>query len=312
MRHILYLLSVTTLLTACTQDELTDNGQGTPLPEPVPLELTTGNLYGAVVMPSTRGTVDGNWWDAHNVAVQVYGKVKKYHVVPDGNNASLYCPDIAIEDTDFWWTRNNERKAVTAWYPYREACPETWQVSTVQTAATIANEDLMYGYVNAMTRDNPSITFQHLLAKVNINLVRSEYLDDAQRVNVSLTNQYQTAVFTVGPYNIPLINGTGSSNVNITPYRLPTPRVNYYASYLALVIPLEQVASTKSHISINVDGTNYQCKISDILQTSIPFTSGYEYTLDITVDAKGLQVSVKESIGWSETDSSGSGSVTLP
>lgn len=40
--------------------------------------------------------------------------------------------------------------------------------------------------------------------------------------------------------------------------------------------------------------------------------SGYEYTLNIEVGAKGLQVQIDTSIGWDSDGANGSGSVTLP
>ena len=65
------------------------------------------------------------------------------------------------------------------------------------------------------------------------------------------------------------------------------------------------------NIIIQVDGVQYVWEIS--LQTigNTSFDSGCQYTLNITVDAKGLEVSVAQSTTWTDGNS-GSGSVVLP
>ena len=83
-RMILSGLAALAVMTACTQDELAD---GMPMQEKAPLELTA-NLYHSVATPATantRGTVDGDWENAHTVAVRVNGKVKEYTVNTNTN-----------------------------------------------------------------------------------------------------------------------------------------------------------------------------------------------------------------------------------
>lgn len=56
---------------SCTQDELADGGQGTPLPPgEYPLTLTASSIGETVATPATRSTVD-NEWNNETVYVQV-------------------------------------------------------------------------------------------------------------------------------------------------------------------------------------------------------------------------------------------------
>lgn len=295
---ILAGLAAVSLLSACSQDGLTD---GTPLEEKTPLELTASNLYEAVATPKTRGTIDGNWQGAKTVAVRVNGKIKEYTVSSgiDGKTI-LTCNDITEDDTEFWWTKNGESKTVDAWYPYSDTQPTDWKVSLEQTAETIAQEDLMYASSTPVTLANSAIEFEHMLTKVVINLVDSEYLQQASDVSVSLTGQYQT-----GEFKIKTGSGKGymagkilsEPNCTITPYLLPpSPDDVYYATYEALCIPDFNVAS----INIEVDEATYQ-------KSMFPqgVSSGQQYVYTITVKEEGLEVSPQIS-GWTDgADASG-------
>ena len=303
---------------SCSQDELADNGQGTLLPiGQYPLELTAANLNESVATPAkaaTRGTVDGNWEGARSVAVRVNGKVKEYVVDSyTAGSAKLTCPDITEADTDFWWTKNGEKKAVDAWYPYYDTLPTEWPIENTQTAETLAAQDLMYGCALDMTQTNPTIKFKHQLAKVEINLVNSDYLKSASEVNVSLDGQYKTGELEVYPNGTSYFHGKfgEASNSTIIPCKLSSPNHDYYASYQALVIPLDMEAAKKSNLNVIVDGVTYRCKLKNHSGYVIHLQSGYLYTFNITVKEHGLDVKVSESIGWGEGNT-GNGEVELP
>ena len=310
MKHTLLLCAAALVLAACSQDEPT----GDSLPGgKYPLELTVANLHEAVATPAmtgTRSTVDGNWQNALSVAVQVGGEngpVKEYKVAStSGNGAKLTCSTLTEADTQFWWTSSNESKTVRAWYPYSETVPEDWPVSLTQTEETLKKEDFMMtdGQVT-VSLNNPQIAFSHLLAKVEINLMRSEYLQNASEVNVSLPEMYMTGTLRDLSSSRPSIvnNNVENADKEIIPYRLPSANDGCYASYQALVIP-DEVAGNKV-INVVVDGVTYK---SSIWATYNP---RYRYTYNITVQEKGLEVSVSQSPTWtSGTD--GSGSVALP
>lgn len=309
MKHTLILVAAALVLAACSQDEPT----GDSLPGgKYPLKLTAANLHEAVATPAvtgTRSTVDGNWEDALSVAVQVVGEngpVKEYEVASTSDNgAKLTCPTLTEDDTQFWWTSSTESKTVRAWYPYSETVPVDWSVSLTQTEETLKKEDFMMtdGQVT-VSLNNPQIAFSHLLAKVEINLMQSEYLRNASKVSVSLPGMYGIGTLKdLSTY--PYINAKIGEypDKEITPYKLPSANDGCYASYQALVIP-DGVSGSKE-IKVVVDDIIYT------LSSVAAYNSRYRYTYNITVQEEGLKVSVAQSTAWTDGDD-GEGSVALP
>ena len=310
MKHTLILVAAALVLAACSQDE----PAGDSLPGgKYPLELTAANLHEAVATPAvtgTRSTVDGNWEDALSVAVQVGGEngpVKKYEVASTSDNgAKLTCPTLTEADTQFWWTSSTESKTVRAWYPYSETVPVDWPVSLTQTEETLKKEDFMMtdGQVT-VSLNNPQIAFSHLLAKVEINLIQSEYLQNASEVSVSIPGMYETGTLRDLSTYPSIYAKTGENpDKEITPYKLPSTNDGCYASYQALVIP-DGVSGESKEIKVVVDDIIYT------LSSVATYNPRYRYTYNITVQEEGLEVSVAQSSTWTNGNS-GSGSVVLP
>lgn len=311
MKHSFLVLCAAALAaTACTNDEL---GNGTLPGGKYPLELTAANLHEAVATPAvtgTRSTVDGNWEDALSVAVQVGGEngpVKEYKVAStSGNGAKLTCSTLTEADTQFWWTSSNESKKVRAWYPYSETVPVDWSVSLTQTEETLKKEDFMMtdGQVT-VSLNNPQIAFSHLLAKVEINLIQSEYLRNASKVSVSLPGMYETGTLRDLSSSRPVIvrNNEEKADKEIIPYRLPSANDGCYASYQALIIPDEEQKTRK--INVIVDDVIYT------LSNMATYNPRFRYTYNITVQEEGLEIaSIEQSIDWDATNP-GSGGITL-
>ena len=222
MKHTLIMAAAALVLAACSQDE----PAGDSLPGgKYPLELTAANLHEAVATPAvtgTRSTVDG-------------GPVKEYKVAStSGNGAKLTCSTLTEADTQFWWTSSTESKTVRAWYPYSETVPVDWSVSLTQTEETLKKEDFMMtdGQVT-VSLNNPQIAFSHLLAKVEINLIQSKYLQNASEVSVSLLEMYETGTLRDLSSSRPVIvyNNEEKADKEIIPYRLPSANDDCYASY---------------------------------------------------------------------------------
>ena len=310
MKHSFLVLCAAALAaTACTNDEL---GNGTLPGGKYPLELTAANLHEAVATPAvtgTRSTVDGNWEDALSVAVQVGGEngpVKEYKVAStSGNGAKLTCSTLTEADTQFWWTSSNESKKVRAWYPYSETVPVDWSVSLTQTEETLKKEDFMMTDGQTVSLNNPQIAFSHLLAKVEINLIQSEYLRNASKVSVSLPGMYETGTLRDLSSSRPVIvrNNEEKADKEIIPYRLPSANDGCYASYQALIIPDEEQKTRK--INVIVDDVIYT------LSNMATYNPRFRYTYNITVQEEGLEIaSIEQSIDWNATNP-GSGGITL-
>ena len=235
------------------------------------------------------------------------GPVKEYKVAStSGNGAKLTCSTLTEADTQFWWTSSNESKKVRAWYPYSETVPVDWSVSLTQTEETLKKEDFMMtdGQVT-VSLNNPQIAFSHLLAKVEINLIQSEYLRNASKVSVSLPGMYETGTLRDLSSSRPVIVRNNEEKVDkeIIPYRLPSANDGCYASYQALIIPDEEQKTRK--INVIVDDVIYT------LSNMATYNPRFRYTYNITVQEEGLEIaSIEQSIDWDATNP-GSGGITL-
>ena len=316
MKHTLILVAAALVLAACSQDEPT----GDSLPGGArPLVINASGLQ-AIATPQTRGTLEGNWDGVETVGVRVEIPslpLKKYKVEAEAGSGNAHlspAEPLGASDMAFWWTSTTETKTVTAWCPYGEGyIPSVWTIPEEQTAENMPAADLLFARKEGMTLqdcETGTFEFRHMLSKVRINLKASEYLQSAAKVDVRLLDQYTMA----GIVTMTLtLYGLSTRDKDITPYQLETPESGCYASYEALVIPLDadEVAATDELISITVDdGAEYVYHLPDDYNNAL-FLGGYVYTFNITVDAKGLDVSVAQSTTWTDGND-GEGSVALP
>lgn len=331
---------------SCSQDELADNGQGTPLPVgQYPLELTAGGIQtmAARNSASAYSTVDGKWTGKEQIYVQIVSNQDASFV--DGKSIDwanippiLYTVstdgDMTLSDPteQRYWQSNVEKLYIRAWCPgtrtnYNDIPLDNkiWQVSGNQTEENMASDDFLYAYtvLDFSSSGAGELIFKHLMSKVVINLEDSEYLKGVSREKVSVTlgstigspnssswrlqGKFER-VYSYSGYYLKLDEDTWDSNT-ITPYLLAQPNEGKYASYAALVVP-QSITATNKYIQVTVGSATYKWVIHMYYRNS--FLSGEQYTFNITVDAKGLNVSVEESIGWNPDGASGDGSVVLP
>lgn len=316
MKHTLILMAAALVLAACSQDEPT----GDSLPGGArPLVINASGLQ-SIATPQTRGTLEGNWDGVKTVGVRVEipslpSKEYKVEAVAGSSNAHLSPAEpLGAGDMAFWWTSTTETKTVTAWCPYGDGyIPAVWTIPEEQTAENMQTTDLLCARKEGMTLqdcETGTFEFRHMLSKVRINLKASEYLQSAAKVDVRLLDQYTMASIVTTTLTLYGLSTRGKA---ITPCKLETPESGCYASYEALVIPLDadEVAATDELIGITVDGAEYVYRLPAEYKDKDLFLGGYVYTFNITVDAKGLEVSVAQSTAWTDGDG-GSGSVALP
>lgn len=312
------------LLAACAQNELADK-QGEPLPEGMyPLELTAEGLQ-AVATPtkaSTRSTFDGTWNGGEVISVQVASSrnypseneipwgtipVLTYTVAKNGT-LTLNDPGKQI-----YWQNKSETMYIRGWYAGTKGYAGipiddgSWSTANVQSDDTFAQDDFLYAYQSQPFNgtSNVALEFRHMLTKIEINLIPSDYLEAANDVSVTLTNFLTEGTFRGGAKTLALVEKAASQVLSFIPKKQSV------LAYEVLVIP--QYTPPQPHpqahnITVDVDGAIYKWTIA---RDNIVWLGGTKYTYDITVKENGLSVSVKESIGWKD-GASGSGSVTLP
>lgn len=334
LRHKFALgLAAALLLASCSQDELTE--QGTPLPVgQYPLELTAGGLQAVATpaQPVTRGTMDGDWDGVENVRVKVndFERDMKYKVeASEDKKEALLTPDIPLHDDDypFWWTSTTETKTVTAWAPYEYVLYEWFDLPIKWEKDHFAKYDIIGVRKDIQFTDDPkSLEFRHLMAKVVINLRKTDYLENAQKVDVQLLNWHKAVRLEISSNQLQVYYNWSSAIENITPYFLPAgtyEEVNFgneqrekpFASYTALVYPTN--SANTNVLQIEVDGAIYMVTRDALgeggMLGSVKYTAGQTTTFNITVKGNELEVSMDYAdISWGTNGNTGGGTVELP
>ena len=314
MKHTLILVAAALVLAACSQDEPT--GDSLPVGE-YPLLINAAGLQ-AIATPQTRGTYDGNWDEVETVAVKVDGQVvKSYKVKAEIGSGSAYLSPaeplgIGAEDLSFWWTSTTQTKNITAWCPYSETEPiwgGSWSVKPNQSEGIPAEADILYATRTITFGNEVFLQFGHLMAKVVINILASDYLEDYSKEDISVTmnNMECSGNFKNDGYGGLSLIGNGTSSETIIPHPCDVTESNHFASYEALIIPQDLIYKGK-YIEVKVGSTVYRW---DLSIPDIRFYSGSHYTCDITIKAAGLDVQVAQSTTWTDGND-GEGSVALP
>lgn len=332
LRNIAAALLACAGFVSCTQDELAE--QGTPLPVgQYPLELTADGLQAVATpaLPATRGTMDGDWDGVTNVRVKVNDneRAMKYKVdaSEDKRTASLI-PEVPLEndDTPFWWQSTAETKTVTAWAPYEYVLGEWFDLPTKWEKDDFAKYDVIGVRKDIGFKDrNEPLEFRHLMAKVVINLRRTDYLENAQKVDVQLIGLIKTGRLAIISNQLRVSNKQ-EAGVNMIPYHLPAEnyeevdfgngqREKPFASYTALVIPMNN--GSTNVLQIDVDGTQYRVTkeaLGIYGSFGVNYTVGQTTTINITVKENELDVTIDytENISWDPNGNTGSGEVALP
>nr|DAJ11884.1 MAG TPA: Fimbrillin-like [Caudoviricetes sp.] len=335
LRHKFALWMVVALaLASCSQEELAGGEQGTLLPYgKYPLELTAA-IGEAVATPATLGTVHGTFPQGYE---DRYLKVVSSIDYPDENKinwydgvssvATYYIDEVGTMVWNFhgsrdniYWRRSDEKIYVYAYSHGNtpdERNTDPQGVNKNQSEEDdFNNSDYLFAYEALTFLGDHTLHFRHLTSKVTINLRPSEYLSaqDPEDVEVKLTGKDGGKWYIQGnfigrdPDKVTLFEAEGLKQSEIIPYKNLTPTDGMYATYEAVVIP-QTIKDTGKTIQIKVGETTYSYEVKC---PKDKYTSGEEWIYNITVGAKGLDVTVEEeNIGWGKGDT-GSGSVALP
>ena len=275
--HILLSAVAMVLFAACTQE---DSIAESYFPEnKYPLELTASGIQAITnkTQASTRATVDDNWNNVTNIAVQVGTVVKQYSVssTDGGVTAKLH------SDDPFLWKNAEEKKNIIAWHPFTKIYPTDWTVKADQsTAANYQASDLIRADLKDLAfndRNAPEkskMVFHHKTAKVVVNLSADDGVALDANTSVKLNNLFGL--------------DKGST---ITPYKAT---VNKH-TYLALLKEQTLIAKS-SFIQVTTGDGTFLYK----LPNAKTFKAGNAYTYNITVKANGIEVTEAISGEWTD------------
>lgn len=282
-------------LASCSQDDIGDKQQGEPLPPgEYPLILNAGGLEAIATpaqqsAPSTRGTVEDNWLDAGDIAVQVDGGTpKKYEATNlSSDTKTAILKGIDKENTHYWQSSTAPIN-ITAWCPYNYNPADGWKVKADQsTKEGYQASDLIKGEleVSFIEKDTKQLKFTHQTAKIVVKLESAGGVVFDANTQVMLLN----------------VGGVEGEKPVIT-YRSDNTGNTYYA----LVNPQQLKANTQL-IQVNTGGNSYIWTPDK--DKDLSFGTAYTYT--ITVSNTGLTVKVDNGIAWGDDGATGSGSVDL-
>ena len=181
--HIFTFLSAIGLMTACTQDDMTDN---TLLPEgSCPLELNVSITDNGV---ATRATPDGTWKGdgtesvAIGVSFNATAEPTLYRYTVIGADGSM------TSENPYYWRNTYDNLFVRAWYPYAESLTSVGGNDDQSTEAGFQAADRLCSNIKIVQYANRqhNIKLYHITAKVVVNLVREGIMADGREAIVTL------------------------------------------------------------------------------------------------------------------------------
>lgn len=286
-----------TLFASCSADD--DN---TALPEgKYPMTFATA-MEG---LTQTRATTDNTWTGGEKIAVQVGNEVKQYKPESD-QTGKLTGVDAA---NTFYWQKTDETKTVSAWYcgtGSETTLPTTWTVKTDQSGDGYAKSDLLYAKPQdiAYSDSDKKLTFNHLPAKVVINLAKGNGLTDENIRNATVRIFCQAITSGKIEKSTGIMEQTTTTDrKEITPNNVSgTPPEGFQKSVQAIVVP-QQVAGGTKFIKVTI-GTGDAAR--DYYYTTesagnANFECGKQYTYNITV-TKGEELEVTDltTVSWKD------------
>lgn len=297
--HLAFALLVC-LLSSCSAEGDRD---GNILPEgKYPLTFTAS--VDATV--ETRATSDNTWSAGDQIAVraEVDGEqvVKTYICNADG----LFT--VASGDP-FYWESTKEKKRIDAWYcgdgstapgeDYEKVLPTEWEVQTDQSRNGFQKSDFLHtGPLDILFSSvSNTIQFQHKVARVVINIMKTEYLQTAEDIasvilgrndNISLRHTY---------YPSSNIGGTGTTTGGNLPKGTIIPKDitsspaddNILKTYTAF-LPLQALRNTELFGLELKNGEVYYYKDDVLLPGDI-------YIYNVSIKAGRIDVVVLDEAG---------------
>ena len=314
-------------LASCSQDELADGGQGTPLPAGKYPLMLTASIGEAAATPATRSTVD-NQWNKEKVYVQIAkwrgpGSVIWKNSKWQSYNVSGSGEMDRTEGNDVFWEESDEEKAIRAWCVPKDSeshgnLPSSHTVEADQSGEGYAQSDYLYtGRISGFAegKNGVNLRFYHQVAKLKVQIIRSEDTP----ADFSVTGLKINSVATQGTYTAPEISENDDNNrygtwsntgevKDITPHETADypENSNILAAHEAIVIPQTVKENTKL-FTITVEG------YSDFTYTTTAekeWEPGKEYTYTVTIKGSTLDVKVSGNIGW-VNGATGNGEVEL-
>lgn len=208
-----------------------------------------------------------------------------------------------------------------------------WQISTTQTSATIADEDLAYsnnivgdntlGFIPSTSKfekaeNAKTLDFKHALSRITINVNKGNGFGDFA-TEFKVTKVLLASPTTAG--NLDVTNGTmtstGTNDVEVVGTQAvyndnESNQIGY--TYLAQIFPGKTIyGDVNTFLTIVVDGNNYYIKGSEIYDALLSANTGKDeelktlkqgvnYQLFVNIKKTGIEIMSAKLVDWDKID----------
>jgi hypothetical protein len=260
-------------------------------------EQTLGNdlimeLTAQVNQVKTRASSENSWTGDGTEQVSLnMGEKKVTYKVTDVTGTL----EPINEENQLFWSVPLKPQVVTAWFPATEGnnLPASWSVQADQAGTGFQQSDLLYTVAEVSLQGNKILPFEHLTAKVIVNL-KGNGKNETELANsvVTIENSVLSGSISDGILSV----SQGESKV-ITPKKV-TLSDGYVYSCHALLIP--QDMKGKKFIKIQMGGRTFYYTPEE---GDANLTSGFKSVYNITVGDQKIVVTVeKNSTQWGDEE----------
>lgn len=279
------MLACALALASCDNDECTaTDSEGTPLE----FRAVIGDTSEAY----TRSTVDNSFIEDDMISIDLNSteepKEYKYH---DGR--------FTAADPDMAWYPDGT-PAVKAIYPagYSDILTGnsvTYGVPADQTGDGYEDADVLYAGTSSFDPRNGTLQFQHVMAKIVVNIRQGGYTGDADISGVTLKGLYSQTTLAFNGFSVETRGQSGDADIQA--HKSASPAGGMVATFEALVIPGQTISRGKPFATIQVND-NYK-DFAYTLDENITFAQGTRYTFNLTLTSEQtVTVSGIEVGGW--------------
>lgn len=280
LSRLLALLAGAFWLTACGSDEYTSfTTQGTP----VEFRAT---IAGDVPDAATRSTVDNSFEEGDEISLKI-----------EDNNPAVYRYVggrfvVLNPDEAFYWNIDAQPflMHVAALYPttnaakfFNQEVVEHYVEPNQDTDDGYKKSDLLYAFHKRILSNDEILKFNHVMAKIVINIRQGGYTGNTDPSSVTLHGLNQAV-------GLKYLRGASiqmypkEETADITTHKAATPAAGMVATFEALVIPSQTLASGTKFATIRVNDT-YKDFIYN-LNKDITLAQGTQYTFNLTLTSQ--------------------------
>lgn len=275
IRYIIRMLPVLACalaLASCDNDEYTATGSGGT---PLEFRAVIGDTHEA----RTRSTVDNSFMEDDMISIDLNSteepKYYKYH------NGKF----IAADSDNAWYA--DETPTVKAIYPAEKyfsilmGNSVNYEVSADQTGDNYKDADVLYACDISFEPQNDTLQFQHVMAKIVINIRQGGYTGDANISGVTLSGLYRQTTLALNGLNFE-VQGQSGNNVDIQAHKSASPASGMVATFEALVIPGQTISQGTQFATIEVNDKDF----AYTLDKGITFAQGTRHTFNLILTSE--------------------------